>query len=80
MVYIILYLLLDKEKKTFLKKVLFIGGSKSNYIKPEYYPAIESYFPNHQIEIIQGASHWVHADKPQEFIEILSHYLSCNKV
>lgn len=48
---------------------LFINGSESQYVLPEYQDKIDCYFPANQRETIQGAGHWLHAQKPQEFYE-----------
>lgn len=48
---------------------LFIKGGNSNYIKIEDWPSIEEVFIDVQLEIIEEAGHWVHAEKPDEFLE-----------
>ena len=50
---------------------LFIRGSESPYILDEDIPTIKRIFPNVQIETVQGAGHWVQAEKPVEFVEVL---------
>jgi esterase len=47
---------------------LFIRGSESGYIHEEDIQQIKSIFINAEIETIEGASHWVQADKPKEFV------------
>ncbi|MFD2933516.1 alpha/beta fold hydrolase [Spirosoma flavum] len=54
---------------------LFIRGSESPYILDEDIPGIKRIFPNAQIEIIQGAGHWVQAEKPVEFVEVLMKFI-----
>ena len=51
---------------------LFIRGSESPYILDEDIPGIKRIFPNAEVETIQGAGHWVQAEKPAEFVEILN--------
>ena len=51
--------------------VIFLKGSESDYIKKEDYPAILKIFPAAEINEIQGAGHWLHADKPEEFVKSL---------
>ncbi|XP_018416736.1 PREDICTED: protein ABHD11 [Nanorana parkeri] len=48
--------------------VLFLGGANSPYISSENYPEIERLFPCANIEYIEGAGHWVHAERTQDFI------------
>lgn len=52
----------------FTGDTLFIKGETSNYINASNYPDIAELFPNHQLTEIKGAGHWVHADKPAEFV------------
>jgi esterase len=54
---------------------LFIKGSKSRYIKEEDEKLITKIFPNVSIETIEGAGHWVQAEKPQQFIEVVKRFL-----
>jgi esterase len=57
------------NERTIEKPVLFIKGSESHYIKPEDERKIWELFPNYELVTIEGAGHWVQADKPQEFVE-----------
>ena len=56
---------------TFEGKTLFIGGSESEYIPVSDHPEILEKFPRAQFEYITGAGHWVHSQKPAEFIDIV---------
>lgn len=47
----------------------FIKGELSNYILDEDIPELEEYFPDSDVVTIEGAGHWVHSEKPEEFIE-----------
>jgi esterase len=57
------------------KPALFIKGSKSKYIMEEDEKSIKKIFTDVQIETIEGAGHWVQAEKPQEFIEAVKRFL-----
>lgn len=46
---------------------LFLAGSESDYIRPEYRPRIRALFPQARFAKLSGAGHWLHADKPREF-------------
>ena len=46
---------------------LFLSGSESDYVKPEYRPRIRELFPNARFARLTGAGHWLHAEKPREF-------------
>lgn len=60
----------------FWEKTLFIRGERSDYVLPEVYPAIRARFPMAEIVSIPGASHWVHADQPEQFQSALRHFLT----
>lgn len=55
--------------------VLFIKGSLSGYIQPEDELIIKKMYPEAKIETIEGATHFLHAEKPEEFVAILNLYL-----
>lgn len=55
--------------------VLFIRGEDSDYILPEHFVSIRSFFENAEIETISNAGHWVHAEQPERFWEVLSNFL-----
>lgn len=50
-------------------QVLFLRGEKSNYINEEDIREIKSRFSGAKINTIQGAGHWLHAEKPTETLE-----------
>jgi len=61
--------------KPFEGDTLFIKGEKSDYINAANFSEIMDLFPNNQLVEIPGAGHWVHADKPAEFIEAVDRFL-----
>ncbi|XP_050409251.1 protein ABHD11 [Patella vulgata] len=60
---------------TFDRSTLFIGGAKSEFIRGETTPEIHRLFPKYSIEMVQDAGHWVHSEKPREFLEIVKTFL-----
>ena len=54
---------------------LFIRGGKSDYVPDDDITLITSLFPEAVIKTISGASHWVHADAPEELCYLLSEFL-----
>lgn len=60
----------------YTKPALFVRGSRSDYIKDKDIPLIKTLFPNAQIITIEGAGHWVHADKPNELLAVLKDFLT----
>uniref|UniRef100_A0A8C7JP35 sn-1-specific diacylglycerol lipase ABHD11 n=3 Tax=Salmoninae TaxID=504568 RepID=A0A8C7JP35_ONCKI len=60
---------------TYEGPTLFLGGASSAYISSEDYPEIQRLFPCADIQYIPDASHWIHADKPLDFISSISSFL-----
>jgi pimeloyl-ACP methyl ester carboxylesterase len=58
---------------------LFLTGGKSNYVTPEDHAEIKSHFPQAQFACIAGAGHWVHAEAPQEFLQMILSFLQVVK-
>ena len=54
---------------------LFLAGSESRYIVPEYRDQIRALFPKARFAKLIGAGHWLHADKPREFEETVRTFL-----
>jgi len=50
---------------------LFLTGVESDYVRPSADGAINRLFPHAVRKSVAGASHWLHADKPQQVIEDL---------
>jgi pimeloyl-ACP methyl ester carboxylesterase len=55
--------------------VLFIRGGNSDYINAEEEVFIKKLFPDAQIKTIEGAGHWVHSEKTEEFIRVVKKFL-----
>jgi len=53
-------------------RVLFIMGENSNYLDQQ---AINQCFPNAEVSIIKEASHWLHIDKPADFLDSVINFL-----
>ena len=54
---------------------LFIRGAKSNYILDEDLNLIQELFPRSMLETIENSGHWVHAEKPKEFFEMVMQFI-----
>jgi pimeloyl-ACP methyl ester carboxylesterase len=50
---------------------LFIRGEKSNYIVEDDFQNIYDQFPNSEIETIYDVGHWVHAENPFSFYNMV---------
>ncbi len=59
----------------FPKPTLFVKGSQSSYILPGDEARIRKLFPSSNIITIADAGHWVHADKSEEFGNVVLKFL-----
>lgn len=57
-------------------ETLFIAGEKSNYILPQDEFQIKQQFPNASVVTIKNAGHWVQAENPTDFNEVVKDFLS----
>lgn len=61
---------------TYPGPTLFIKGANSDYILPEHRAEILRLFPASQARIIQGAGHWLHAEKTMAFNRSIESFLT----
>lgn len=54
----------------------FIGGGNSLFLKPEHHETIKLIFPSAKFDYIPGAGHWLHAEKPNEFLKLVTQFLA----
>lgn len=59
-------------------ETLFISGEKSNYILPQDEFSIRQQFPKARIVIVENAAHWVQADNPIGFNNVVKQFLELN--
>lgn len=59
---------------------LFIHGARSDYVLPQHHKDIYHLFPSAQITTIDNASHWLHVQKPDEFLHITQQFLEFGSV
>ncbi len=55
--------------------VLIVKGGNSEYFKEGDFPNIKTKFQNIQMSIIPNTTHWLHAEKPKEFYELVYSFL-----
>lgn len=56
---------------------LFIGGGSSKYLKPSRdIELIRGLFPRARIEMLEGAGHWIHSDRPDEVRRLVAGFLA----
>jgi len=54
---------------------LFVGGTESDYMRDVDRNRIREFFPASRVALVKGAGHWVHAEAPEAFFEIVSGFL-----
>lgn len=64
------------SEDTFDQETLFIKGDKSDYILDNEWELVTEHFPNAQLKTIAGAGHWVHAEAPVLFYNVLEDFLT----
>jgi len=57
------------------RPTLFIKGANSGYIQAQDAPMLQQLFPNSRLETIEQAGHWVHAEQPEAFMQVLTRFL-----
>ena len=53
------------NEHAYTAKTLFLGGRQSDYIAAPYQSEINRLFPAADVDFIDDAGHWVHADQPK---------------
>ncbi len=54
---------------------LMLHGELSDYVQPKMHPEILRLFPQASFAEIEGAGHWLHAEKPREFQAAVERFL-----
>ncbi|MCS6824475.1 MAG: alpha/beta fold hydrolase [Cytophagaceae bacterium] len=57
-------------------RTLFIKGALSDYITENDETMIKNIFSNCEIVTIADAGHWIHAEKPQDFLNVVRKFLN----
>lgn len=55
---------------------LFLKGELSPYIQPHNFAGMRALFPHYTLETIGSAGHWVHADAPLRFAQLVEDFVS----
>ena len=61
---------------TYEGPTLFVAGGRSDYIRPEHRAKIQALFPSARHITLRQAGHWVHADAPEAFLQVVETFLS----
>lgn len=60
----------------YLGDTLFIRGGNSDYILPDHREDVLAKFPKASVRTVEGAGHWLHAEKPEMVQRIVTRFLS----
>ena len=55
---------------------LFLRGGQSPYVLDAHRPLISGLFPAARIDTLPDAGHWLHADRPREFLARVADFLA----
>jgi pimeloyl-ACP methyl ester carboxylesterase len=58
--------------------VLWIAGGRSDYVRAEYAPAMDRWFPTNRLVRVKEAGHWVHSEQQEVFVEVLRRFLDAS--
>lgn len=64
------------QPDTFYKPTLFLTGGNSHYVEPEDHNQILAYFPQASFTVMPNTGHWVHAENPPLFLQIVKDFLN----
>lgn len=65
-----------KSTNQFIGRTLFVKGGNSDYLHEDELPKIRKLFPIAQMNVIEGAGHWIHAEKENELLNVTRNFLN----
>lgn len=57
-------------------RTLFLRAEHSDYVLPAHEAAIRRFFPKASLATLRDAGHWLHVDRPEDFIAIVSDFVA----
>jgi pimeloyl-ACP methyl ester carboxylesterase len=60
----------------FERPTLVMAGGQSDYIRPEHHAVFRALFPHVRFSTVPQAGHWLHAERPAEFLALLEAFLA----
>lgn len=63
------------EENIYNGPTLFIRGGASDYIQEKDFDLLHAHFPLAVVKTIPNAGHWLHAQEPQMFFELVEEFL-----
>ncbi len=67
-----------EQGSRFNNPCLIIKGGASNYISTDSQEAFELRFSQIDFKVIDGAGHWLHAEKPKLFVSLIARFIKQN--
>ncbi|MFA5982431.1 MAG: alpha/beta fold hydrolase [Methylococcaceae bacterium] len=61
----------DKALLPYAGAALFLAGADSNYLDPK---DLEHLFPSAKVAVIEQADHWLHAQQPEIFVNLIKQF------
>jgi pimeloyl-ACP methyl ester carboxylesterase len=65
----------DLPRAAFEGPALLLRGAASDYVAERTHAAIRARFSAATIEAVEGAGHWLHADRPEAFLAAVERFL-----
>ncbi|MFD2174475.1 alpha/beta fold hydrolase [Rhodobacter lacus] len=62
--------------RPFAGPALFLSGGTSDYLRPAYHETIRALFSHADFQGIEGAGHWLHAEKPRAVEAAIAAFLA----
>ncbi|XP_032612719.1 protein ABHD11 isoform X2 [Hylobates moloch] len=64
-----------QRQESYLGPTLFLLGGNSQFVHPSHHPEIVRLFPRAQMQTVPNTGHWIHAERPQDFIAAIRGFL-----
>ena len=64
------------QGEVFNAPCLFLKGENSDYIDQKHLPIIQSLFPQSSLHTVENVGHWLHAEKPELFNQLVLEFIS----
>ncbi len=66
----------DASTRAYEGAVLFIKGALSDYLRGEHQGEVQALFPKAQVKVMADCGHWLHAQQPRLFNNIVRRFLT----
>ncbi|XP_058424966.1 protein ABHD11 isoform X7 [Diceros bicornis minor] len=64
------------QQESYPGPTLFLLGGNSQFVPPSHHSEIRRLFPRAQMQTVPNAGHWIHADRPQDFLAAIRGFLA----